>query len=115
MDQALVRRASRALWGRLLLAGAQIHEYQPTMFHCKLLVVDGLWVSVGSTNFDNRSFSINDEANMNVYDAAFAARQVAVFEQDLKNSRRVTYLEWEHRPWWDQVLDTLASVLRSQL
>jgi cardiolipin synthase len=52
---------------------------------------------------------------MNVYDAAFAARQVAVFEQDLKNSRRVTYLEWEHRPWWDQVLDTLASVLRSQL
>lgn len=115
MDKPLVRRASRASWGRLLLAGAQIHEYQPTMFHCKLLVVDGLWVSVGSTNFDNRSFSINDEANMNVFDATFAARQIAVFEKDLQSSRRVTYMEWEGRPWSDQVLDTLASVLRSQL
>lgn len=115
MDQPLVRRASRALWGRLLLAGAQIHEYQPTMFHCKLLVVDGMWVSVGSTNFDNRSFSINDEANMNVYDAAFAARQTAVFERDLHQSRRVTYLEWERRPWTDRLLDALASSLRSQL
>lgn len=115
MDQPLVRRASRALWGKLLLAGAQIHEYQPTMFHCKLLVVDGLWVSVGSTNFDNRSFSINDEANMNVYDAAFAARQVAIFEQDLKSSRRVTHADWERRPGTEQVLDSLASLLRSQL
>jgi cardiolipin synthase len=115
MDQPLVRRASRALWGKLLLAGAQIHEYQPTMFHCKLLVVDGLWVSVGSTNFDNRSFSINDETNMNVYDAAFAARQVAIFERDLKNSRQVMYADWERRPMTDQVLDSLASLLRSQL
>jgi cardiolipin synthase len=115
MDQPIVRRASRALWGRLLRAGAQIHEYQPTMFHCKLLVVDGLWVSVGSTNFDNRSFSINDEANMNIYDAPFASRQIAIFEQDLKHANRVDYPDWEHRPWRDQVLDSLASVLRSQL
>ena len=63
----------------LLEAGVQIHEYEPTMFHCKVMVVDGLWVSVGSSNFDPRSFSINDETNLNVYDAAFAAEQAAVF------------------------------------
>ncbi|APW46807.1 hypothetical protein RA876_11060 [Rhodoferax antarcticus] len=60
------------VWGSLLDAGIQIFEYQPTMFHCKVMVVDGLWVSLGSSNFDSRSFSINDEANMNVYDAQFA-------------------------------------------
>ena len=84
MDMAIVRRASRAGWEPLLAAGAEIYEYQPTMFHCKVMVVDGLWVSVGSTNFDTRSFSINDEANMNVYDAEFAKRQTEIFEQDLK-------------------------------
>ena len=64
-----MRKASRAGWGELLEAGAEIHEYQPTMFHCKTLIVDRQLVSVGSTNFDNRSFRLNDEANLNVYDA----------------------------------------------
>ncbi len=73
IDTDVVRRASRATWGPLLEAGAEIYEYQPTMFHCKVLIVDGLLVSVGSTNFDTRSFRLNDEANLNVYDAAFAA------------------------------------------
>jgi phosphatidylserine/phosphatidylglycerophosphate/cardiolipin synthase-like enzyme len=71
-DEATVRRASRGLWGLLLEAGVQIHEYQPTMFHCKLMIVDGLMTSVGSTNFDMRSFRLNDEANLNIYDTAFA-------------------------------------------
>lgn len=115
MDVPLVRRASRAGWGRLLAAGAEIHEYQPTMFHCKVMVVDGLWTSMGSTNFDTRSFSINDEANMNVYDAAFARRQIEVFEQDLERSRRITLEEWQGRSWWDKSLDAAASVLSSQL
>ena len=60
-------RASRGSWA-LLQAGAQIFEYQPTMYHCKVMIVDELLVSVGSTNFDNRSFRLNDEANLNVYD-----------------------------------------------
>ena len=68
IDKEVVRKASRALWGELLEAGAEIHEYSPTMFHCKMLVVDRRMVSVGSTNFDNRSFRLNDEANLNVYD-----------------------------------------------
>jgi cardiolipin synthase len=104
-----------AEWGKLLVAGAEIYEYQPTMYHVKVMTVDALWVSVGSTNFDNRSFSINDEANLNVYDAAFAKRQVELFEQDLKQCRRITLEEWENRPWSDKALDFAASLLSSQL
>lgn len=115
MDSSLVQRASRAKWGKLLKAGAQLYEYQPTMFHCKVMVVDGLWVSVGSTNFDSRSFSINDEANLNVYDAAFAKDQTAIFENDLRDSKRITIAEWEARPWWTRSLDLAATLMDSQL
>ncbi|HJQ99508.1 MAG TPA: phospholipase D-like domain-containing protein, partial [Candidatus Polarisedimenticolaceae bacterium] len=90
IDSRVVRRASRARWGDLLRAGVELYEYQPTMYHCKVMIVDDLWVSVGSTNFDNRSFSLNDEANLNVLDAEFAAEQVRVFEQDKLQSRRIT-------------------------
>ena len=76
VDADVVPRVARRL-GPLLRAGAEIYEYQPTMFHCKVLVVDDVWTSVGSTNFDNRSFSINDEANLNVYDREFARMQSA--------------------------------------
>ena len=115
MDMDIVRRASRAGWGTLLAAGAEIYEYQPTMYHVKAMIVDGLWVSVGSTNFDNRSFSINDEANLNVYDAAFAQRQIEIFRRDLEQSRRITLEEWQNRSWPDKLLDFGASLLSSQL
>jgi cardiolipin synthase len=103
MDAETVRRASRGLWGDLLRAGVQIHEYQPTMYHCKVMIVDGLMTSVGSTNFDMRSFRLNDEANLNVYDAGFAARQTQVFEADLQQSRRITYEQWLQRPWTEKL------------
>jgi len=103
IDTATVRRASRGLWGELLEAGVQIHEYLPTMLHCKLMVVDGLMTSVGSTNFDVRSFRLNDEANLNIYDAAFAVRQTEVFEADLKQSRRVTLQTWRARPFTEKL------------
>ena len=96
-DNETTRRASRARWGELLEAGVEIYEYQPTMFHCKLLVADDLFVSVGSTNFDPRSFNLNDEANLNIYDAAFARQQAAVFRGDLRRSKRMTLKEWEDR------------------
>lgn len=115
MDVAVVRRASRAKWGKLLAAGAQIYEYQPTMYHVKTLIVDTLWVSVGSTNFDNRSFSINDEANLNVYDRSFARRQVEIFEADIRSSRLVTFDEWKNRHWTDKLMDFAASLLGPQL
>ena len=98
MDAETVRKASRARWGDLLEAGVEIFEYQPTMYHCKVMVVDGLWLSVGSTNFDSRSFSLNDEANLNITDTAFAARQIEIFEQDLARSRAITLDEWRQRP-----------------
>src|SRR5688572_18230839 len=75
IDTAVTRRAGRSRWGPLLEAGAAIYEYKPTMYHCKVMIVDDLWTSVGSTNFDNRSFRLNDEANLNVYDPEFARAQ----------------------------------------
>src|SRR5688572_3500526 len=115
IDNKIVRRASRAGWGRLLQAGVEIYEYQPTMYHVKSMVVDGLWATVGSTNFDTRSFSTNDEENLNVLDASFAAEQERIFEDDLKRSRRVTLEEWQGRPWTQRALDTLADLVSSQL
>jgi len=115
IDQMLVRHASRARWGRLLEAGVAIWEYQPTMYHCKVTIVDDVWVSVGSTNFDNRSFRLNDEANLNVFDAEFAAEQSKTFEQDKARSRRTTLEAWRHRPLNERIKDRLAELLRSQL
>ena len=115
MDRPVVRRASRAGWGKLLAGGAEIYEYEPTMYHAKVLIVDARWVSVGSTNFDNRSFAINDEANLNILDAAFAQRQVALFEDDLARARRVTLEEWRSRSLFDEAVDFAASLLSSQL
>lgn len=114
-DRQIVRRASRFEWGPLLRAGVEIYEYQPTMYHCKVMIVDELWTSVGSTNFDSRSFSVNDEINLNVYDAGFAREHVHAFELDLRESRRVTLADWQNRPWTDKLLDALAGLFSSQL
>jgi cardiolipin synthase A/B len=114
-DSPAVRRASRSTWGELLRAGVEIHEFEPTFFHCKVMVVDDLWVSVGSTNFDTRSFSTNDEANLNVYDRGFALEQAEIFEQDLKRSRRVTLQAWAGRPWTEKLWEHAMGLLSSQL
>lgn len=113
-DAKLVRLASRARWEDLLTAGIEIYEYQPTMYHCKLMVVDDFWTSVGSSNFDNRSFSLNDEANLNILDAAFAARQSAIFEADLAHSKRITLQDWLNRPLLERIQDHLTSMFGSQ-
>lgn len=115
IDSQTVRGASRASWGPLLQAGAEISEYQPTMFHVKVFTVDGLLSSVGSTNFDNRSFRLNDEANLNVYDSAFAAAQTAQFEADLRQSKRITLADWQARPLHEKAMEHLASLLATQL
>jgi cardiolipin synthase len=115
VDALVVRQASRSEWGELLLAGAAIYEYQPAMFHCKAMIVDSQLVSVGSTNFDNRSFRLNEEANLNVYDKAFAERLEDVFEQDLEQSRRITYESWKSRPWYVKAMEKLSSTIASQL
>jgi cardiolipin synthase len=115
IDSDVVRLASRERWGRLLEAGVQIAEYQPTMYHVKALIVDALMVSVGSTNFDNRSFSINDEANLNVLDADFARAQVDIFDQDWERARPMTLAAWKDRSWTEKLSGEFASLFGSQL
>jgi cardiolipin synthase len=114
-DVPVVRKSSRHLWGELLAAGVRIHEYQPTMYHPKLLIVDDVWTSFGSANFDERSLRLNDEASLNVYGREFTATQIDIFEADLKRSREITLAEWEARPLSEKLTDWLASTLRSQL
>jgi cardiolipin synthase len=115
IDAEITRKASRARWGDLLQAGIEIYEFQPTMFHCKVMIVDDLWVSVGSTNFDNRSFRLNDEANLNVLDGDFAMEQVRVFEADKKNAQHITYEMWKKRPFREKLAEHAAALFRSQL
>jgi cardiolipin synthase len=115
LDAQVVRRASRSTWGPLLEAGVRIYEYQPTMYHTKVMVVDDRWVSVGSTNFDDRSFRLNQEANLNVLDAGFAEEEARVFADDRRRSRRITLEEWRHRPVWERIEGWVAGVLRGQL
>jgi cardiolipin synthase len=114
-DSDAARMASKAGWGPLLLAGGEMYEYEPTMFHDKMLIVDGQMVSVGSTNFDLRSFQLNDEASLNVYDEAFAQRMTQVFEQDLKPTKQYTYQEWKQRPLKEKFAERVIQPLRSQL
>ena len=109
IDVKIVRHASRARWGKLLRAGVEIYEYRPTMFHCKQMIVDDLWVSIGSANLDNLSFRVNDEANLNVMDRDFAAEQIRVFEQDLARSKPTTYEQWRRRPPGEKRIDQLAT------
>jgi cardiolipin synthase A/B len=114
-DSILVRHTSRHRWGRLLRAGVRIYEYEPTMFHRKVMIVDEVWVSVGSANFDNRSFRLNDEANLNVFDREFAEGEAAVFHQDKARAREVTYDDWRNRPLGMKAWDAAAVLLRSQV
>lgn len=115
IDSGAVRLASKASWGPMLQAGITIHEYKPTMMHNKLLIVDGEMVSVGSTNFDVRSFRLNDEASLNVYDRDFAAKMTREFEDDLAKTREYTYAIWEARPLKEKLIERFVLPLKSQL
>jgi cardiolipin synthase len=115
IDADMVRLASKADWGELLDAGAVIYEYQPTMMHNKLLIIDGYMVSVGSTNFDVRSFRLNEEASMNLYDHDFAAAMTRVFEADLEHTEAYDLARWNQRPWREKFVEKFVLPLRSQL
>jgi cardiolipin synthase len=115
IDSDVVRLSSRSRWGPLLQAGVEIYEYQPTMLHSKVFIVDGEMVSVGSTNLDIRSFRLNDEASLNVYDRAFAERMTTVFDADLTKAVRYTYETWQRRPWREKFMETVVQPIRSQL
>src|SRR5262245_23317907 len=113
-DQLLTRRSSRRLYGELLEGGARIYEYQPAMMHAKTLIIDNLWSIVGSTNFDHRSFGLNDELNFVCRDKALASRLAADFEKDLAQRRRMEYSEWKRRSIVEKAHEYLGWVLERQ-
>lgn len=114
-DSRFGRAASRSRWGRLLEAGAEFYLYQPAMYHCKTMIVDGQLVTIGSANFDNRSFSINDEVTLNAIDARVASEQRRIFEADISQSERLTPQAFESRPFYIKFADHVCGLFRSQL
>ncbi|HET7435523.1 MAG TPA: cardiolipin synthase [Thermoanaerobaculia bacterium] len=114
-DVPIVRNAGRFYYTHLLRRGVRVFEYQPTMMHAKTMVVDGIWTTVGSSNFDDRSFRLNDEVNVNIHDEAIAAQMEQMFFEDLARSEEITRRRWIQRPWWERVKQRVAGWLKPQL
>ena len=115
IDWNIVRRAARSRWDKLLDAGVEFYEYQPSKYHCKLMIVDDVWVTCGSINFDDRSFRINGEGNINVYDEAFAAEQIRIFEQDKAKSVHITREKFKKRPLRIKLVEKFYGLFRGLL
>jgi cardiolipin synthase A/B len=115
VDVPLARQASRMQYELLLRRGIRIFEYQPTMMHAKTMVVDGIWSTVGSSNFDERSFRLNDEVNVNVYDEGIAEQMTLMFFDDLAKSEEITMGKWFRRPLFSRIKESLADLLKPQL
>lgn len=115
IDHGIVRQASRSELGRLLKAGIEIYEYRAALLHAKTMVIDGVWATVGSTNLDRRSFALNEELNLVVYNDAVARRLERIFDRDLESSTRMTYEDWRRRGVVSRLLELLATPLRDQL
>ncbi len=114
-DKQVVRAAGRKSYDELLEAGVRMYEYCPTMLHAKSLTVDGAWASVGSVNFDNRSFQLQDEATLCVRDEDFAERLAAQLEGDLEASERIWPGRWEDRPRRQRAVETALKLVRREL
>jgi cardiolipin synthase A/B len=113
-DHLITRHTSRRLYGELLRAGADIYEYQASMLHVKTMIIDGKWCVFGSTNFDHRSFSINDELNVASTDREVIARLQDDFVQDLAASKEITYHDWRSRSWFERGYAGLGKLLERQ-
>jgi cardiolipin synthase len=114
-DNPFVRRAGCALYGDLLEAGVRLYEFEPTLLHQKIVIVDQIWSHVGSTNFDSRSLALNEEVGVGFCDRGLAAELKAAFERDLERSREITRAEWRKRPWFSKALDWVVYQLHDQL
>jgi len=114
-DVPIVRQASRWHYELLLRRGIRIFEFQPTMMHAKTMVVDGAWTTIGSSNFDDRSFRLNDEVNINVYNDDVAAQMETMFHADLARCEEVTLRKWFRRGWLDRAKENVAGFFRPQL
>jgi len=115
IDSQLTYVTSRSHYGRLLLGGVEIFEYQASLMHAKTMVIDGIWATIGSTNFDNRSFALNQELNLTVYDVSLARRLEEIFRDDLKYARKITYDEWKSRSIFERLFELFAFPVKEQL
>jgi cardiolipin synthase len=113
-DQRWVRLVSRRKYRELLKEGIRIHEYRAGMIHAKVLNVDGLWIVLGTTNFDNRSFEHNDEVNVAIRDEEMSARLAEDFQRDLKKCREVTIATWKRRSLLEKIVEPFAWILERQ-
>jgi cardiolipin synthase len=110
-DVRAARLAAHGRYERLLEAGVRVYEYQPTTLHAKTFVVDGLWVSIGTMNFDNRSLALNDESTLMVLDSAAGERMEAVFFNDLRHSLEIDLHVFRRRPWFHRVAEWTANLI----
>ncbi|MGH2899445.1 MAG: phospholipase D-like domain-containing protein, partial [Solirubrobacteraceae bacterium] len=115
IDKAVVRQAGRAVYARLLAAGVEVFEFSPTMIHAKTLTIDGAWSSVGSVNFDNRSFQLQDEATLCVCSRDFAGELDAQFERDLERAERIEPARWNRRGPLNRVSEAVTKIARREL
>jgi cardiolipin synthase len=114
-DVPATKAAGRSCFGTLLEGGVKIFEYQPTMFHLKTMVVDGVFSTVGSANFDDRSFHLNEEINVFVYDGAFAGQMKESYRRDLSRCRPYTHAMWKERSLAKRLKEWLVTPIRSEL
>jgi cardiolipin synthase len=114
-DKEFVRQAGRAVYEQLLDGGVLVSEDCPTMIHAKTLTIDGAWSSVGSVNFDNRSFQLQDEVTLCVCSRSFAARLDEQFERDLERSEEIDLQRWNGRPLVNEIAAGLTKVARREL
>ncbi len=115
IDHNIVRAASRRDFGRLLTGGIEIREYQASLLHAKTMSIDGVWATVGSTNLDNRSFALNEELNLVVYDPGLAGRLEKLFQDDLAHSIKVDYETWKNRGLKTKLLEILVIPIQDLL
>jgi cardiolipin synthase len=113
-NHPMTRRSSQRRYGPLLQAGIEIFEYQPGMIHKKAMMIDGLWSVIGSTNFDNRSFGLNDEVNLAALDPSVSHRLESDFADELHQSQRITFEDWSKRPWTERVLEQFGRIVERQ-
>jgi cardiolipin synthase A/B len=114
IDHFYVRSASRRSLGKLMRAGIEVYEYQPALLHSKTVVIDNVWATVGSANFDKRSFALNEELNVAIYDRDFGQRMAQMFEDDLKHSRALTYRRWHRRGLHERLVELMTLPLEDE-
>ncbi len=115
IDAWWARHSGVRLYGRLLEAGVEIYEFRPTMLHQKTMLVDGVWATIGTANFDNRSFAMNEETNLCFHDRSIAEELRAIFTADLKRCDRIDFAVWRRRGLWQQIQEQCASLLEDQI